>query len=256
MSGTTKFNGNRGVALDASGPAQPSEGRAKRVFALALLVATAAVGLAEFGAGHGMIPVAWLSVGPLLASLVLSPRITAVVAGWAVLLGLGLFASQPGSPRHSRLAPERARAAGRVRRGQLGAAHRGAAAARPGPGRGPGGAKRAAARGPGHRHRGADGLAVRLGRGRGPGRRRPARGRPRRGPAALAHRGHPRKGPAGGAPGQRRDDQLPRRLRPAGPVAAGGRPGGGPVRHAGRRGRGLRDRGVRRTRPAAAGFSW
>ena len=98
MSGSTKFNGNRGVALDASGPAQPSEGRAKRVLALALLVATAAVGLAEFGTSHGMIPVAWLSVGPLLASLVLSPRITAGVASAAVLLGLGRFAIEPGSP--------------------------------------------------------------------------------------------------------------------------------------------------------------
>ena len=97
MSGTRKFSVRRGIALDASGPAQPPEGRAKRVFALVLLVATVAVGLAEYSGGHGLIPIAWLSVGPLLASLVLSPRITAGVAGAAVLLGLGLFASQPGS---------------------------------------------------------------------------------------------------------------------------------------------------------------
>src|SRR5580693_1321256 len=98
MSRTRKFSVRRGIALDTSGPAQPAEGRAKRVFALVLLVATVAVGLAEFSAGHGLIPIAWLSVGPLLASLVLSPLITAGVAGAAVLLGLGFFASQPGSP--------------------------------------------------------------------------------------------------------------------------------------------------------------
>jgi phosphoserine phosphatase RsbU/P len=98
MSGTRKFSLRRGIALNASGPDQPSEGRGKRVFALVLLVATVAVGLAEFGAGHGLIPIAWLSVGPLLASLVLSPWITAGVAGAAVLAGLGFFASQPGSP--------------------------------------------------------------------------------------------------------------------------------------------------------------
>jgi phosphoserine phosphatase RsbU/P len=94
MSGTAKS----GVALDASGPAQLSGGRAKRVFVLALLLATAGVGVAEYSMGHGIIPVAWLSVGPLLASLVLSPWITAAVAGSAVLLGGGLLASQPGPP--------------------------------------------------------------------------------------------------------------------------------------------------------------
>src|SRR6201986_5651329 len=94
MSGTAKS----GVALDASGPAQPSGGWAKRGFVLALLLATAGVGVAEYSRGHGVIPVAWLSVGPLLASLVLSPWITAAVAGSSVLLGGGLRASQPVPP--------------------------------------------------------------------------------------------------------------------------------------------------------------
>jgi phosphoserine phosphatase RsbU/P len=94
MSGTAKS----GVALDASGPAQPSGGRAKRVFVLALLLATAGMGVAEYRMGHGVIPVAWLSVGPLLASLMLPPWMTAGVAGSAVLLGGGLMASQPGPP--------------------------------------------------------------------------------------------------------------------------------------------------------------
>jgi hypothetical protein len=68
--------------------------RAQPVFALVLLVATTAA--AVYGTGRGLIPVAWLTVGPLLASLVLSPQMTAVVAGWALLLGLGLDLGQPG----------------------------------------------------------------------------------------------------------------------------------------------------------------
>jgi phosphoserine phosphatase RsbU/P len=85
----------RGIALDASGPAQPSGGRARRVFALVLLLAMAGVAVAQYGPGRGLIPIAWLSVGPLLASLVLSPWTTAGLAGWALLLGLGLLAGQP-----------------------------------------------------------------------------------------------------------------------------------------------------------------
>ena len=67
---------------------------------------------------------------------------------------------------------------------------------------------------------------------------------------ALADRRHPRKGIACGPPGQPRHDQLPRRLRPAGPGADRDRPGRRSVGHAGRGRRGLRDRRVRRVRPA------
>jgi phosphoserine phosphatase RsbU/P len=89
----------RGIALDASGPAQPSGSRARRVFALTLLLAIAGVAMAQYSStGRGLIPIAWLSVGPLLASLVLPPLITAGLAGWALLLGLGLLAGQPGPP--------------------------------------------------------------------------------------------------------------------------------------------------------------
>jgi len=88
----------RGIALDLSGPAQPSRGRATWVFALSLLLAITAVAVAQHGAGRGLIPIAWLSVGPLLASLVLRPWITAGLAGWALLLGLGLLAGEPGPP--------------------------------------------------------------------------------------------------------------------------------------------------------------
>jgi phosphoserine phosphatase RsbU/P len=82
-----------GVALDASGPAaQPSRDRARRVFAVLLFAGITAVAAAVYGR---LIPVAWLAVGPLLASLVLSPRVTGALSAWALLLGLGLIAGQP-----------------------------------------------------------------------------------------------------------------------------------------------------------------
>jgi phosphoserine phosphatase RsbU/P len=90
----------RGIALDASGPARLPGGRAKLVFATALLVAITASAAAVYAAGPGVVTAAWLAVGPLLASLVLSPRITALVAGWTLVLGLGLALGQPG-PAHA-----------------------------------------------------------------------------------------------------------------------------------------------------------
>jgi phosphoserine phosphatase RsbU/P len=88
-----------GIALDASGPARLSGRRAKLVFTTALVLAITASAGAVYVAGPGVVTAAWLAVGPLLASLVLSPRITAVVAGWTLLLGLGLALGQPG-PAH------------------------------------------------------------------------------------------------------------------------------------------------------------
>jgi hypothetical protein len=87
-----------GIALDSSGPAQAPGVRAERVFALALSLGITAVAVAQYRTGHELIPVAWLAVGPLLASLVLAPGITAVLAGWALLLGSGLTAARPGPP--------------------------------------------------------------------------------------------------------------------------------------------------------------
>jgi sigma-B regulation protein RsbU (phosphoserine phosphatase) len=52
----------------------------------------------QAAAGPAVIPVAWLAVGPLLASLVLSPRVTAALAGWVLLLAAGLDAGEPGRP--------------------------------------------------------------------------------------------------------------------------------------------------------------
>src|SRR5580700_9244087 len=88
-----------GIPLDASGPAQPSRASAKRVFALLLWIAvTAAAAAVHYHAAQILIPVTWLAVGPLLASLLLAPLATAALAGWAVLLGLGLMLDQPGHP--------------------------------------------------------------------------------------------------------------------------------------------------------------
>ncbi|HXW46670.1 MAG TPA: PP2C family protein-serine/threonine phosphatase [Streptosporangiaceae bacterium] len=85
-----------GVTLGESGPAERSDGRAGRVLALLLLIGITAVAAGLYGPDRGLFPVAWLAVGPLLASLVLPPRITAVLAGIACLLGLGLVIGQPG----------------------------------------------------------------------------------------------------------------------------------------------------------------
>ena len=94
--GRSVLHTGRGIALDASGPAQPSGGRARRVVALMLLLAITGAAVAQYTAGRGLIPIAWLSVGPLLASLVLPPLSTAGLAGWALLLGLGLNLGRPG----------------------------------------------------------------------------------------------------------------------------------------------------------------
>lgn len=91
-----------GIALDASGPARLSGRRAKLVFATALLLAITASAAGVYITGPGVVTAAWLAVGPLLASLVLSPRITALVAGWTLVLGLGLALGQPG-PAHLRV---------------------------------------------------------------------------------------------------------------------------------------------------------
>jgi phosphoserine phosphatase RsbU/P len=91
----SRVRSGSGITLDVSGPAQPSKGRATWVFALFLFLAITAVAVAEYSTGRGLIPIAWLAVGPLLGSLVLSPRITAVLAGWSILLGLGLMEGAP-----------------------------------------------------------------------------------------------------------------------------------------------------------------
>src|SRR5262249_54695280 len=89
----------RGIARDSWGPARLSGGGTRLGLGRGLLLVIPASAAAEYVAGPGVITATWLAVGPLLASLVLSPRITAVVAGWTLMLGLGLALGQPGSPR-------------------------------------------------------------------------------------------------------------------------------------------------------------
>ena len=88
------------IALDASGPSQQTGVPAKRAFGLLAWLAITAVAImvAQHRTGSGLIPVAWLAAGPLLASLVLPPRVTAVLSGSAMLLGLWLVREQPGHP--------------------------------------------------------------------------------------------------------------------------------------------------------------
>lgn len=93
----TKLAAGGGIALEPSGPAQPRAQLARGTAGLVLLAVTAAAG-AQYAAGPAVIPVAWLAVGPLLASLVLSPRVTAALAGWILLLAAGLDAGEPGRP--------------------------------------------------------------------------------------------------------------------------------------------------------------
>src|SRR5579859_4344843 len=96
--GGTKLAAGGGIALEPSGPAQPRAQLARGSVGLVLLLAVTAAAVAQYFAGPAVIPVAWLAVGPLLASLVLSPRVTAALAGWAVLLAAGLDAGEPGRP--------------------------------------------------------------------------------------------------------------------------------------------------------------
>jgi hypothetical protein len=87
-----------GIALEPSGPAQPRAHLARGWLGLVLLLAITAVAAAQYATNPAIISVAWLAVGPLLGSLVLSPRVTAALAGWALLLAAALVAAQPGRP--------------------------------------------------------------------------------------------------------------------------------------------------------------
>ncbi len=88
----------RGIRLNVSGPSQPSGVLAKRALAVLLFLAITVVAVAQYRTVRGPVAVSWLAVGPLLASLLLRPLVTAVLAGWAILLGLGLIMDQPGRP--------------------------------------------------------------------------------------------------------------------------------------------------------------
>jgi len=65
---------------------------------LMLALVIAAVAVAVDLTGPGIMPPAWLAAGPLLASLALSPFRTAMLSGWALLLGVGLVVGQLSRP--------------------------------------------------------------------------------------------------------------------------------------------------------------
>jgi phosphoserine phosphatase RsbU/P len=94
----TKPAARGGIALEPSGPAQPRTRLARGWLGLVLLLGVTAAAAAHYATGPAIIPVAWLAVVPLLPSLVLSPRSTASLAGWALLLAAGLVVVEPRRP--------------------------------------------------------------------------------------------------------------------------------------------------------------
>jgi phosphoserine phosphatase RsbU/P len=78
-----------GIWLVPAGPV-PGPVPGGRTAGPLLGVAVTAVAAAQYAVGRPLAPVAWLAIAPLLASLVLSPLRSAFLAGWTVLLGLGL----------------------------------------------------------------------------------------------------------------------------------------------------------------------
>jgi len=78
-----------GIRLEAAGPV-PGSLPGARAAGPVLAVAVTALATAQYAVGHPVAPEAWLAIAPLLGSLVLRPVRTALLAGWTVLLGLGL----------------------------------------------------------------------------------------------------------------------------------------------------------------------
>ncbi len=95
----------RPPAEDAQPPVRDSlrtdSSRAKdvavRAVAPALTVLLSAVAVLEMGVDRPVASVAWLALGPLVASLLLTSRWTAVVATYSLLLGAMVVAFRPGS---------------------------------------------------------------------------------------------------------------------------------------------------------------
>jgi len=84
-----------GISLEPTGPV-PGAARLGRVAGPLLAAAVTAFAAAQYAIGHPLAPEAWLAIAPLLASLTLGPLRTALLAGWTVLLGLGLALAGPG----------------------------------------------------------------------------------------------------------------------------------------------------------------
>ncbi len=84
------------VSLIVTGSSWLMTVAAQRMLAATVFLVTTGVGAAHYGTGTALIAVAWLAVGPLLGSLVLPPRVTAMLAGWATLAGFALSLAEPG----------------------------------------------------------------------------------------------------------------------------------------------------------------
>jgi hypothetical protein len=78
-----------GIWLGPAGPV-PGGVPGARPTAVVLAVAVTVLAAAQFAAGGPFTTLAWLAIAPLLASLVLPPRLSGLLAGWTVLLALGL----------------------------------------------------------------------------------------------------------------------------------------------------------------------
>src|SRR3984885_10006749 len=88
------LRGGHGIRLEPAGPV-PGTVPGSRIAGPLLAVAVAALAAAQYATGRP-VAVAWLAIAPLLASLVLRPPRTALLAAWTVLLGLGLALHGPG----------------------------------------------------------------------------------------------------------------------------------------------------------------
>jgi len=86
-----------GIWLEPAGPV-PGEVRGGRVAGALLAAAVAAFAAAQYAIGRPVAPEAWLAIAPLLGSVALRPLRTALLAGWTVLLGLGLALQVNGPP--------------------------------------------------------------------------------------------------------------------------------------------------------------
>jgi sigma-B regulation protein RsbU (phosphoserine phosphatase) len=91
--------GGGGISLEPAGPVQMRI-PGGRVAGIALAVTVTALAAAQYVIGQPFTTLAWLAIAPLLGSLVLSPIVTGLLAGWSVLLGLGLEFSGAGPLMH------------------------------------------------------------------------------------------------------------------------------------------------------------
>ena len=83
-----------GIRLGSAGPGQ-RQVRGGWVAGPLLAVAVTALAAAQYATGRP-VAVGWLAIAPLAGSLVLRPLRTGLLAGWTVLVGLGLALDGPG----------------------------------------------------------------------------------------------------------------------------------------------------------------